>query len=61
MAHPNGVNLGPTRTVVFFREEGWYPLDLPEWDDLAEHARRNPGTLRIEDLDGNVLWSAVRH
>jgi hypothetical protein len=47
---------GPTRMVIFFRDNGWYPLELPVSDDLASHAQTNPGTLRIEDADGNILW-----
>jgi hypothetical protein len=47
---------GDMRLVVFFRKEGFYPLELPITDDLAKHAECNPGTLRIEDLDGNILW-----
>jgi hypothetical protein len=47
----------PTRTVVFIREGMFYPLTLPVTDNLATHARYNPGTLRIEDPEGNVLWS----
>lgn len=45
-----------TVVVIFFREEGWYPMELPEASDWAEHAALNPGTLRIETLDGDVLW-----
>lgn len=41
---------------IFIRAEGFYSVALPADDDLNEHARCNPGTLRIEDLDGNVLW-----
>ena len=47
--------MSETRIVIFFREEGFYPLELPVTDDLAEHARWNPGTLRIEDTEGNIL------
>jgi len=47
---------GQTRLVLFFRAEGWYPLELPITDDLSAHAEHNPGTLRIEDIDGNILW-----
>ena len=46
------------RVYIFHRAEGWYPLTLPINDDLAAHAARNPGTVRIEDIDGNVLWRA---
>lgn len=44
------------RTVIFRRVEGWYPLELPLGEDLARHAELNPGTLRIEDAGGNILW-----
>lgn len=48
---------GHMRTVVFHREDMFYPVTTygsPE--DLEEHARRNPGTLMITDPDGTVLW-----
>jgi hypothetical protein len=41
---------------VFRRAEGFYIIDLPADDDLAEHARPNPGTLRIETVSGEQLW-----
>lgn len=44
------------RVVIFIRDGFFYPLTLPESADLAAHARANPGTLRIEDAAGNVLW-----
>lgn len=53
--HTNGKR-GKMRIVMFFRANGFYPLELPITDDLAAHAEQNPGTLRIEDIDGNVLW-----
>jgi hypothetical protein len=43
---------------VFHREDTFYCIDLPLNDDLAEHARLNPGTLRIKDIVGNQLWPA---
>ncbi|MDR6789541.1 hypothetical protein J2Y58_002914 [Sphingomonas sp. BE138] len=47
-------------TVIFFREEGFYPIQLsglkPTAVEAAEHAELNPGTLRVEDLQGAVLW-----
>ncbi len=46
----------PVRTLMFVREDNFYFLNLPMNDDLAEHARANPGTIRIEDLFGKVLW-----
>ena len=48
---------GPMRTVIFHRESMWYPLDLPQSDDLATHAKCNPGTVKITDArTGEVLW-----
>lgn len=45
------------KTVVFFRTEGWYPTYYPvNYQDWEAEAKRNPGTLRIEDVSGNVLW-----
>lgn len=46
----------PTKPVVFFRTEGWYSILVYEDEDLSRHVELNPGTLRIEDMDGNVLW-----
>lgn len=41
---------------IFFRDQHFYVIELAEDEDLNEHARLNPGTLRIEDAAGNVLW-----
>lgn len=46
----------PTKPVIFIRAEGFYPIMVYEDDDMAHHAELNPGTLRIEDVDGNILW-----
>ncbi|MBT2242654.1 hypothetical protein JQK15_03810 [Sphingobium sp. BHU LFT2] len=54
-------NFRPTgETVIFFREGMFYPLQLSGLkstaEEAADHAACNPGTLRIEDLCGNVIW-----
>lgn len=41
---------------VFHRAETFYIIDLPQDEDLGRHAELNPGTLRIEDAFGNILW-----
>lgn len=49
----------PTRPTVFRREGSFYVIDTYEdegFAELAEHAALNPGTLSIEDTNGNVLW-----
>jgi hypothetical protein len=42
---------------IFFRKEGWYPVEIPP-EQLDENIRLNPGTLKVEDMQGNVVWSA---
>lgn len=46
--------------AIFFREhegkEIFYPIEDNLKQDWAEHARLNPGTIRVEDPEGNVLW-----
>ena len=43
-------------TRIFFREGFFYPIELPEDDNLNHHTEMNPGTLRVEDVNGNILW-----
>lgn len=51
---------GRDEVMIFVRAEGFYPvqgvLGIPLGEQAAEHAAINPGTLRVEDVDGNVLW-----
>ncbi|WP_181008471.1 hypothetical protein [Sphingomonas montanisoli] len=46
--------------VIFFREGCFYPVALsgtkPASEEIPEHVALNPGTLRVEDLSGNILW-----
>lgn len=46
--------------VIFVRADCFYPVQLmgekPTVIEAAEHAELNPGTLRIEDMEGNVIW-----
>lgn len=46
--------------VLFIRADCFYPVQLfgekPTAVEAAEHAELNPGTLRIEDMHGNVIW-----
>ncbi len=49
--------------LVFVRDSGFYTIECPvrEGQSPAEVARDNakcnPGTLRVEDIRGKVLWS----
>lgn len=50
----------PTRPTLFVREGHFYVINTYEdegFEQLAEHAALNPGTLRIEHaLTGEILW-----
>ena len=54
MKQPSGI------VALFFREGMFYPVQFmgekPPAKEAADHAALNPGTLRIEDMNGNVLW-----
>jgi hypothetical protein len=41
---------------VFFREGMFYPITLRNDEDARRNAECNPGTLRVEDIDGNIVW-----
>lgn len=51
---------GPRDIMIFFREGCFYSVqgvkDIPLIRQAADHAELNPGTLKIEDIDGVVLW-----
>jgi hypothetical protein len=50
-------------TVIFFREEGFYPIEFSGTknpiEEAADHARLNPGTQRVETIGGEILWEAA--
>lgn len=43
---------------LFHRAEGFYPLDLGGDDEAMANAHCNPGTLKVTDSDGRVVFSA---
>lgn len=49
-----------SRQLIFFRKEGFYFIDaVPDVDlkkQAEDNAKSNPGTTRVEDDEGNVLW-----
>ena len=49
------------KVYVFFREhegeEFFYSIELRDDEDVAENAMLNVGTIRVEDIMGNVVWS----
>jgi len=46
----------PKRVFIFIREDGFYPIELPE-GTVADNAECNTGTLRVEDaVSGKTVW-----
>jgi hypothetical protein len=42
---------------LFFRKEiGFYPIELEDDDDARANAECNPGTTRVEAMDGRLVW-----
>lgn len=52
--------IDPDEVLVFFRAGMFYPIRAVKGSPLAQqaidHAELNPGTQRIEDGHGTVLW-----
>jgi hypothetical protein len=44
-----------TEPFLFFREGHFYPVEIPR-DQVLANVELNPGTLKVEDLKGNVIW-----
>lgn len=44
------------RTYIFFRQDDFYFIELRDNEDAIENAKCNTGTIRVEDLFGNVIW-----
>jgi hypothetical protein len=50
------------KVYIFFRKEGWYPLNLGSDEEARANAEHNPGTLKVETVQGRLVWSPlVRH
>lgn len=44
---------------LFFRDEGFYPLELKDDSDAKRNAECNPGTIRVENaITEAVIWVA---
>lgn len=41
---------------IFFRDSGWYPIDRPSIDAAIADAFNNPGTRKVETVDGELIW-----
>lgn len=51
----------PDDIYLFFREGGFYPVECRNDDDARNQAERNPGTVRVENVDGKIIWQPAKH
>jgi len=42
---------------LFFRKDGFYQMPMRDDQDAKFNAELNPGTYRVETLDGRVVWA----
>lgn len=48
------------KVYIFFRKEGFYPLEFKNDKEAVTNALCNPGTLRVENIDGEVIWNSIK-
>lgn len=42
---------------IFFRKEGWYPIEFSDDTEAIRNAETNIGTLKVTDADGRLVWT----
>lgn len=45
---------------IFFREGFFYPVEEESDEKVLEHVPLNPGTLKVETIDGRVIYEAPK-
>jgi len=45
------------KIYLFYREDGFYSLELVDDEDAIRNAIFNPGTLTVTDIDSNIVWT----
>lgn len=47
---------GDRQVFLFFRKEGFYPVEIPA-DQVLANVELNPGTLKVTKADGvTIVW-----
>lgn len=46
---------------IFYREGMFYPVEEADESRIPEHVKLNPGTRRVEDIDGRIVWEGAKH
>lgn len=50
----------PMNVYLFFREGMFYPIEDESDENVLKHVPLNPGTLKIETIDGRVIYEAPK-
>ncbi|MEE8234289.1 MAG: hypothetical protein V3R41_06390 [Gammaproteobacteria bacterium] len=50
--------------LIFFRDDHFYPIELEdghgtEVEAAKANAECNPGTIRVENIQGDILWPTL--
>lgn len=48
----------PQRLYLFYRDDAFYPLQIPE-ATLEDNIKANPGTIRVDDFHSGCVWTAA--
>lgn len=46
-----------SKVYIFHREDMWYPIELYDDKDAIQQAKNNPGTTKVEDSTGKIIWT----
>lgn len=50
------------QVIIFHRGDFWYTVEYPlDYSDWQIEADRNPGTTKIENWNGDILWELNAH
>lgn len=44
------------QVYIFFREGVFYPVSCDDDAEAKRHSEINPGTLKVEDVNGRLVW-----
>ena len=48
-------------TYIFFREEGFYTIELRDDIDAIASVLQNDGTIKVESVNGRPIWPDEKH
>jgi len=49
------------KVYIFYRANGFYPIELKDDKDAIENAECNAGTLKVTDMNGKIIWELSKN